>query len=192
MTDSCKTCRFWKADDADAPGEPIYGRCKVAPPTLVQPILLHLMPKPVYGDQIDPDLNVIHLVDASQHPATVDNDWCGSFSPTVQPSSPIQQQLDRWYAAYRDLGALDDDAPEDKSAPLWAIVDDAAEQIRAAPATSTKDAAAKLRVNLVLTISAAGDEDIVSGRTPGDQLSELSDLGERGLFDVIVELERGL
>lgn len=80
MTDRCSSCRFWKIDPEYKFGEPVYGRCRVAPPTLIQPILLHLLPKPTYGDHVDPDLTTTNILDATQHPVTEGDDWCGSFA----------------------------------------------------------------------------------------------------------------
>ncbi|QTH21971.1 hypothetical protein HRJ34_00055 [Rhizorhabdus wittichii] len=192
MTEQCNRCRFWLVDPDYSDGEPTYGRCRFAPPVLVQPMLAILMPKPAYGDQVDPDISTMTLHDASQHPVTEDDDWCGSFQPTVQPTSAIQEQLARWTAAYQDLDALDLDASEEDRARLWAIVDDAAERITETPAGSLRDVAAKLRVNLIHTISGTNDHNIVAGLVPGDRLSDVADLGERGIFAAIIELERGL
>jgi hypothetical protein len=80
MTDRCSTCRFWQADADYSFGDPTYGRCRKAPPTLIQPVLLHLMPKPSYGDHVDPDLTTMNIFDASQWPVTEGDSWCGSFA----------------------------------------------------------------------------------------------------------------
>lgn len=192
MTEQCSSCRFWQADPQHADDVPSYGRCRLSPPVLIQPLIPVLMPKPAYGRQVESDIGVLDLYDATQHPVTEGDDWCGSFRPLVQPTSVIQQELARWYDAHREMDALEPGASDEAQAPLWAIVDDAAERIMATPSGSLGDVAAKLRVNLIHTISGVRDHAIVAGRISDDKLSETADLGERGIFDAIVELERGL
>ncbi|MFC0305321.1 hypothetical protein ACFSTI_19525 [Rhizorhabdus histidinilytica] len=195
MTEQCNRCRFWLEDMTDRdPNDPDFGfgRCRLRPPVVSETYVAALMPRLAYGRQEDPDMDTTSLVTASLYPATFSADWCGCFKPMAQPTSVIQQQLARWFDAYRELHALDDGASEEDQAPFWAIIDDAAERIMANPSGSLGDVAAKLRVNLIHTVSTQRDHDIVAGRIDDDRLSDAADLNERGIFAAIVELERGL
>ncbi|MBO9380269.1 hypothetical protein GG804_26240 [Sphingomonas histidinilytica] len=80
MTEQCNRCRFWQVDPEYAGDVPAYGRCRVAPPVLIQPMMTILLPKPRYGDQVDAYVSTIMLHDASQHPVTEGGDWCGAFA----------------------------------------------------------------------------------------------------------------
>lgn len=193
MTDSCLTCRFWRADPVCCdPVDPTfgYGRCRIVPPIFVQPILTALLPRPEYGQHVDPDLGTMLLHDASQHPATAAKDWCGSYEAAACSTTAVQQAFAELRVAYAELHALPDDADDHLVEILEQRINQARSMVRAAPSRSAADAACKIRVALAYGDCAAEDALVLYRLKDGEKVG--ADIVGETLFDVIIELERGL
>ena len=81
-SERCNLCRFWKEDmvhrdpsDADWG----FGLCRRRVPVLVSSAVMAIMPKPEFGQQVDPDIDTARLTSASLHPSTHSLDWCGEY-----------------------------------------------------------------------------------------------------------------
>lgn len=82
----CNLCRFWQEDMTHRdPNDPDwgFGSCRRRPPILVECIVKPLMPQLSYGQQVDPDMDLLDLISASRFPATHSVDWCGEFQATA-------------------------------------------------------------------------------------------------------------
>ena len=82
MSEQCNRCRFWlesapsrDPNDADF----AFGDCRRHPPRLISPMVIAQMPRPEYGQQIDPEMDAVARQVASPFPATFATDWCGEY-----------------------------------------------------------------------------------------------------------------
>ena len=80
----CNRCRYWlfdpKTADVNNPGWG-FGSCRVRPPVLLETILAMQVERPRYGHQVELDLSVYDIVEASRHPVTISSAWCGRYEP---------------------------------------------------------------------------------------------------------------
>jgi hypothetical protein len=84
MPDQCNRCRYWLVDEKTidpADKNFAFGRCRLAPPVVLQTIAARLMRAPEYGQPIDPELGTIDVARSSVQPVSFATDWCGSFAP---------------------------------------------------------------------------------------------------------------
>lgn len=84
MTERCQGCRYWREDARHTdPSDPsfAFGSCRREPPRIIGDIARVIMPAPEYGQQVDPEIDVVALTTATLFPATHSTDWCGQYEP---------------------------------------------------------------------------------------------------------------
>jgi hypothetical protein len=78
----CKSCRFWCKNEKISDPEDSewgFGSCRLRPPILVDGMVRALMPKAMYGEQVEPEMDTLALMPASLWPSTTGYDWCGEY-----------------------------------------------------------------------------------------------------------------
>lgn len=82
MSMQCNRCRFWREEPANRdPADPdfSFGDCRRRSPVLVGTIAAAIMPRPLFTQQTDPEMDTVQRQIASPFPATFAIDWCGEY-----------------------------------------------------------------------------------------------------------------
>lgn len=89
----CLGCRFWLAEQStftdNMDPEWGFGRCRREPPRIIGEVARALMPHPRFGEQVEPEIAVTTLAEASLFPTVHATDWCGQYSSSTEREGPI-------------------------------------------------------------------------------------------------------
>ena len=81
MKSSCKSCRFWLAEEPVEEGAIVFGPCRRHPTRVLGELAALGVPRQVWGRDQDPDEDLwsTQIYRASPFPITESDDWCGEY-----------------------------------------------------------------------------------------------------------------